>query len=185
MKLTSFFNIKGLIGAGAIGLATGFASGMTIQGVLKDGKIYKCAAELERTKNAPLTAEVEERSRVAPISEAATASAATAKAEVRWRTRRIVERVRDEVPDDGSRRLISGGDIVPLAAISLLDEAATGVSPEAVTAGVTPERADPLTFTRLTAEVADNYGIANSNAADHRALVEWEKAVGMAPKPGL
>lgn len=173
-----FFNIKGLALCGGVGAAAGLALGMTVQGVLKDGKIYKCAAELERLKRAPVEAEVGERRRVAPITERAVERAGAERAEVRWRTRTLVQRVAVAVPDDGSRRLISGGDVVPLAALSLLDAAATGVSPEAVTAGVTPERADPVTFTRLTEDVIDNYGIAGANAAEHRALVEWEREVG-------
>lgn len=157
------------------GAVAAFALGMTTQGVLKDGKINKLRLAVAECKGATAKAEVGERARVAPISERAVEAATEGKAEVRWRTRTLVERVRVVVPEAPSDHVIRGGDLVPLGALGLLDAAAT---PEAITSGESPERSAPVTFTRLTTDIIDNYGIAHGWREQCSSLISWEKEVG-------
>lgn len=176
-----FFNLRGLGIAGAVGLAVGFTGGMTLQGALKDGRIAKMEKADAEQRTADAKAALAEGKRLGALGQRVVTAYVERVGEVRWRTRTLVERVGVEVPDDRTRRLITGGDVVPLGALGLLDAAATGVSPSAVTAGLTPERADPVTFTQLTANVVDNYGIAWGWRGQLDALREWEEGASKVP----
>ena len=114
-----------------------------------------------------------------PLSDAVTSRADTqatqTQVRIQTRYRTLIEKVPQYVPVETPDGVIGADDRVPVGALSLLDEAARGDSPDAVSvsSGNSYELASPLRFTELVRGYVTNLGIGHQNAQQLGGLQGW------------
>lgn len=112
------------------------------------------------------------------VTAAAGKSAEAAQASLRTRYRTIRERITRYVPTETPPGVIRADDRVPVGALILLDAAARGDDPDAisVTAGQSYDLGSPVHFTELVGNYVDNLGIGAANARQLSDLQAWARA---------
>lgn len=160
-----------LIGAFAFGNIVGGG----IMGKLKDGRIHSLEAKYEKEKVDAARAVSREIARQSTLAAKADIAAGEHQEVVRARTITRVKEVQKYVAVNVASGVVSGSDLVPIGALSLLDAAASGGRPEDFTSGKSLDLASPVTFAQLVGNVVDNYGIAEGNSKQLEDLIRWEK----------
>jgi hypothetical protein len=96
----------------------------------------------------------------------------------RTRYRNLIQKVTEYVPPDAD-------PIVPVGLVGLLDQAAAGDDPDAVSvaAGRTHERAQPTRLSTLGTVVVGNYGVCNAEIDRFSRLQGWVREQQVIDEP--
>lgn len=109
------------------------------------------------------------------ITTRAEAQATKTEARIEYRYRTLREKVRIYVPKVAPPGVIRCDDRLPVGAVSLLDAAARGDDPDAVsvTSGQSYETGSPVRFCQLVDNYVVNLGIGHTTAAQLTGLQGW------------
>jgi len=112
------------------------------------------------------------------VTTAAGKTAEAAQASLRTVYRTLRERVVRYVPTETPPGVIRADDRVPVGALILLDAAARGDDPDAVsvTTGQSYDLGSPIHFAQLVGNYVDNLGIGAANARQLSDLQAWARA---------
>lgn len=159
--------IIGAVGvAVALALIGGYGHGRYKAGYGKGEAAVQ--ARWDKDKAAQLAAASARNAQSTTVTTKTGEKAEAAQVVYRTRYRNLIQKVTEYVPPDAD-------PLVPAGLVGLLDQAAAGDDPDAVsvTAGRTHERAAPTRLSTLGTVVIGNYGIANGELDRFRRLQGW------------
>lgn len=162
--LNAIAGARSAIIAGAVCLAVGAGGGFAGCWWLRDQ--MAAGSALKQTK-----AVVAQTARAEAITQKAGEKTEAAKAEIRWRTRTLVERIPIYVREDAQHP----AQFVPIGFVRLHDAAAGGTAlPDA--AGIADDAASAVTLATVAGTVIDNYGSCNATREQLIGLQGWVRA---------
>jgi hypothetical protein len=166
-------------------LAMGALAGIALGSRLQEGKTAKIQAAWIQEKASQAMAAADRAQAAGLVTAAVGQKAAETQVRIETRFRTLRERVPVYVPNIAPPGVIRADDRVPVGALVLLDAAARGEEPDAISvaSGKSYDLASSLRFSELVGNYVENLGIGHQNAEQVRRLQEWIRGQEAASAP--